>query len=92
MRRWRAAAATVIALCAVLIHASAADAETAAQQVVDRAVVAAADAGIEQSVSVVDRTTGDRVAGSGGARQYISEVDRQAVHRGLLRTPGRRTD
>ena len=52
---------------------SAAATSTAVQQAVDGSVAAAAAAGIDQSVSVVDRGTGVQVAGSGGGTQYISE-------------------
>ena len=46
---------------------------TALQDAVDSSVAAAAADGIEQSVAVVDRQTGTRVASSGGDEQYISE-------------------
>ena len=45
----------------------------AEQEVVETAVATARDAGIKQSISVVDRATGDHIAASGGAEQYISE-------------------
>jgi hypothetical protein len=47
-------------------------AETA-QQAVEDAVESAASHDIQQSVAVIDRVTGQTVAGSGGDTQYISE-------------------
>lgn len=46
---------------------------TSLQDVVDTQVATAAGQGIEQSVAVVDRTTGALLADNGGRRQYISE-------------------
>ena len=63
----------VLAICAGLLTAPRAAAGTAVQDAVDSSVAAAAADGIKQSVSVVDRDTGARVAGSGGDEQYISE-------------------
>jgi hypothetical protein len=59
--------------CAGLSAAAPAAASSPVQDAVVGAVAAAAADGITQSVSVVDRVTGTRVAGSGGAQQYISE-------------------
>ena len=73
MRLLPAAFTGLVALSALLAPVAAAAADTPVQQVVDRSVAAAADAGIEQSVAVVDRTTGERVADNGGSEQYISE-------------------
>ncbi|WP_395728460.1 hypothetical protein [Nakamurella sp.] len=47
--------------------------DDALQQAVDRSVANAAVDGIIQSISVVDRRTGEVVADRGGGRQYISE-------------------
>ncbi len=63
----------MLAVCAGLAAAPPAAAGTAVQDAVDSSVAAAAADGISQSVSVVDRVTGERVASSGGAEQYISE-------------------
>ncbi len=52
---------------------SAAAATPALQEIVDREVQAAANDGIQQSVAVVDRTTGKRLASAGGTEHYISE-------------------
>ncbi len=73
MRVWAAVVSAAVAFSAVLLPASPASADTFVQRAVDRSVAAASDAGIEQSVSVVDRSTGELVAESGGAEQYISE-------------------
>lgn len=43
------------------------------QQAVDRGVAAASDDGVHQYVALVDRSTGQLVAGSGGNTQVISE-------------------
>jgi hypothetical protein len=48
-------------------------ATTALQQAVDSSVASASAAGIEQSITVVDRETGARLASSGGSTQYLSE-------------------
>lgn len=61
------------AAAASAVAASAAGALSAVQQAVDSSAAAAAGAGIEQSVAVVDRATGETLADSGGATQYISE-------------------
>ncbi|MEP6561250.1 MAG: hypothetical protein ABJD68_09285 [Nakamurella sp.] len=49
---------------------TAADAE---QRAVDSSVAAASALGIQQSIAVIDRATGDAVASSGADLQYISE-------------------
>ena len=80
-----AAAALALALTVGVLPAPAADASNAAntsiasdpsnaeQQAVDRSVAAASAQGIGQSIAVVDRSTGELVAGRGGDVQYISE-------------------
>ena len=83
MRIRPAAAALVLAICAALLvpapamavtlEQAAPEQATPEQAAVDSAVAAAAADGIEQSVAVVDRSTGELVAGSGGDQQYISE-------------------
>jgi hypothetical protein len=59
--------------CAGLSAALPAAASSPVQDAVVGAVATAAADGITQSVSVVDRRTGARVASSGGDQQYISE-------------------
>ena len=83
MRIRPAAAALVLAICAALLvpapamavtlEQAAPEQATREQAAVDSAVAAAAADGIEQGVAVVDRSTGELVAGSGGDQQYISE-------------------
>ena len=83
MRIRPAAAALVLAICAALLvpapamavtlEQAAPEQATPEQAAVDSAVAAAAVDGIEQSVAVVDRSTGELVASSGGDQQYISE-------------------
>ena len=83
MRIRPAAAALVLAICAALLvpapamavtlEQAAPEQATPEQAAVDSAVAAAAADGIEQSVAVVDRSTGELVASSGGDQQYISE-------------------
>jgi hypothetical protein len=73
MRIRPAAAALVLAACAALLVQAPATAANPEQVAVDSAVAAAAADGIQQSVAVVDRSTGELVAGSGGDDQYISE-------------------
>jgi hypothetical protein len=63
----------MLAVCTGPVPTPRAFAGTAVQDAVDSSVAAAAADGIEQSVSVVDRATGARIAGSGGGKQYISE-------------------
>jgi hypothetical protein len=72
-RRPVALAGALILVTGVLAAPMVAAEQIPLQQVVDRSVASAAAAGITQSISVVDRRTGERVAGSGGDRQYISE-------------------
>jgi len=71
----RAALVGALVVATVIIDAPAAAAgpNDALQQVVDRSVANAAGEGIAQSISVVDRRTGELVADRGGGRQYISE-------------------
>lgn len=69
----RVAAVVSLAVAAVLVPPSNAAADPTVQQVVDRAVAVAADAGIATGVAVVDRSTGDLLAGRGDDEQYISE-------------------
>ena len=73
MRLRRAVAALVLAASATLLIAPPVTASNPEQAAVDGAVAAAAADGVQQSVSVVDRSTGEPVAGSGGDQQYISE-------------------
>ncbi|MGS0686122.1 hypothetical protein ACVBEQ_13405 [Nakamurella sp. GG22] len=73
MRIARVAAALTLALSAVLLSGTPAGAASPIQQAVDRTVAAAFDDGIQQSVAVVDRSSGERVAASSGDEQYISE-------------------
>ncbi len=70
-----AALAVTLVLSTGLLAATPAAAVTATaiQLAVDTSVAAAARQGIQQSIAVVDRKTGARVAGSGGGTQYISE-------------------
>ena len=53
--------------------ASSAPSKISLQDVVDAQVADAAGQGIEQSVAVVDRTTGGLLAKNGGRQQYIAE-------------------
>ncbi len=73
MRIAHSVAALTLTLSAVLLSSTPASAATPIQQAVDAAVAAASDAGIQQSVAVVDRSSGERVAASGGDERYISE-------------------
>jgi hypothetical protein len=72
-RRPVALAGALLLVTSVLAAPVVAAEQIPLQQVVDRSVASAAAAGITQSISVVDRRTGERVAGSGGDRQYLSE-------------------
>lgn len=72
LRRVVIAGALLVSTCLLAAPAAAADAD-ALQRVVDESVANASADGITQSISVVDRRTGEMVAGSGGDRQYISE-------------------
>ena len=73
MRARRALAALVLGVLAALIVPATATAAGAEQAAVDGAVAAAAADGVQQGVAVVDRSTGELVAESGGDQQYISE-------------------
>jgi hypothetical protein len=64
--------AVLVASAGIAAPVAAAD-QTPLQQAVDRSVTSAATAGITESISVIDRRTGKRVADNGGDRQYISE-------------------
>lgn len=48
-------------------------ADEAVQQAVDASVAAATNNGVRQSISVVDRLTGENVARNGGEQRYIGE-------------------
>ena len=73
LRHVALAGALVVATGNIAAPPAAADPDAALQQVVDRSVADAAGEGITQSISVVDRRTGELVADRGGGRQYISE-------------------
>jgi hypothetical protein len=68
-----AVVALALAVSAGLLAAPPAAAANAEQQAVDSSVASASADGIGQSVAVIDRETGARVASSGGDEQYISE-------------------
>ena len=94
MRFRPAAAALVLAAGAVLLVPAPATAANPEQAAVDAAVAAAAADGVQQSVAVVERSTGALVAGSGGGEQYISEsiVKLFTVAYYLVRAGGRPDD
>ena len=73
MRPSGALAALILGVFAALIVPATATAADPEQAAVDGAVAAAAADGVQQSVAVVDRNTGELVAESGGDQQYISE-------------------
>ena len=72
--RWRTGALVVTsALVCGLLSPFPAAGDVGEQRATDDAVAAAAANGIQQSISVVDRWTGENVASSGGDQQYIAE-------------------
>lgn len=64
--------ALILSTVGIATPVAAAD-QTPLQRAVDRSVAAAAAQGITQSISVVDRRTGELVADNGGDRQYVAE-------------------
>lgn len=72
LRRVAIVGALILSTAGISAPVAAAD-QIPVQRAVDRSVAGAAAEGITQSISVVDRRTGETVAGSGGDRPYVAE-------------------